>query len=237
MQKWAQDLLMALERARGTQGVYDAIQAASARLGFEWCAFGVRFHRFPSQIPVSLLNNYPSSWRLRYDQADYLSIDPTIARADRSQLPFLWSDTLFSSAVGLWQEAQDMGLRVGWAQSRFDAQGIGSLLTLARSAEPLSDAELRGKALALNWLVSVAHESLTKALAPASFWEPKASLTQREIEVLKWAAAGKTTEDTATILAISVDTAKFHIKNAIAKLGAPNKIAAVVRAMALGLLN
>jgi len=237
MQKWAQDLLTALEGAGGVQDVYEAIRGASVRLGFDWCAFGARFRLTTFRTAVSMVNNYPEAWRLRYDQAGYVNMDPTVARAGRSQKSFVWSDALFSDTPELWSEAQDFGLCVGWAQSYFDAQGTGSLLTLARSAEPLTDLELRGKALELNWLVSTAHECLTRELAPATSSAPAVSLTQREIEVLQWAAAGKTTEDTAAILAISVDTAKFHIKNAITKLDASNKTAAVVRAMALGLLR
>ena len=39
------------------------------------------------------------------------------------------------------------------------------------------------------------------------------------------------------ILHITIDTVKFHTKNAIEKLGASNKTSAAVRATVLGLLN
>ena len=55
--------------------------------------------------------------------------------------------------------------------------------------------------------------------------------------MLKWTADGKTSSDIAQILAISVDTVNFHVRNATAKLGAANKTAAVVRAAMLGWLN
>ena len=65
----------------------------------------------------------------------------------------------------------------------------------------------------------------------------RVSVTDREIEVLKWTGDGKTSRDISEILIISVDTVNFHVKNAILKLKTANKTAAVVRAAMLGLLN
>ena len=61
-------------------------------------------------------------------------------------------------------------------------------------------------------------------------------LTNREIEILKWTADGKTTQETSDILRISIDTVNFHVKNAISKLKSANRTAAVVQAAMLGLL-
>jgi DNA-binding CsgD family transcriptional regulator len=66
---------------------------------------------------------------------------------------------------------------------------------------------------------------------------PESSLTEREIEVMRWTALGKTACDVADILVISTHTVNFHIKNASAKLHASNKTAAAVRAAVLGLLG
>jgi len=62
-------------------------------------------------------------------------------------------------------------------------------------------------------------------------------LTKREIEILRWTAQGKSSEEIANILHLSVNTINYHIKNSIAKLGATNKTAAAVTATLLGLLN
>lgn len=61
-------------------------------------------------------------------------------------------------------------------------------------------------------------------------------LTQREMEVLVWAAIGKTAIETARLLEISSDTVNFHIKNCLKKLNVQNKTAAAAKATALGLL-
>lgn len=52
----------------------------------------------------------------------------------------------------------------------------------------------------------------------------RAGLTRREREVLRLAIAGRTPTDVAGALRISVSTAKFHISNILAKLGAESRI-------------
>ena len=66
---------------------------------------------------------------------------------------------------------------------------------------------------------------------------PRAALTGRETEVLKWTADGKTAGEISDVLGLSENTIAFHMKNAINKLGAANKTAAVIQAAMLGLLN
>lgn len=167
MQRWAHDLFTALGCSMNADAVFEVVEAAAKDLGFEWCAFGLRSPSSLTRPDFQLLNNYPAQWRMRYQEAGYLACDPTIKRGIRSQLPMMWDNELFADVPCLWDEAQAMGLRVGWAQSRFDGTGAGSLLTLARSGEVLGRKELESKALQLNWLVSSTHEAFTCVLTVA----------------------------------------------------------------------
>ena len=60
-------------------------------------------------------------------------------------------------------------------------------------------------------------------------------LTAREVEILKWTAEGKTAGDIAVILSLKERTVHFHMANAIVKMGACNKTAAVVQAALRGM--
>jgi len=60
-------------------------------------------------------------------------------------------------------------------------------------------------------------------------------LSLREIEVLRWAAEGKTAQDISTILNLKKRTINFHMGNAIKKMGATNKTSAVVQAILGGM--
>lgn len=57
------------------------------------------------------------------------------------------------------------------------------------------------------------------------------SLSPRELECLRWAAAGKTDSEIGVILSISARTTRFHIENAKKKLGVATRIQAVAEAL------
>jgi DNA-binding CsgD family transcriptional regulator len=62
------------------------------------------------------------------------------------------------------------------------------------------------------------------------------TLTNRETEILKWWASGKTSDEIATILSCSQSNIKWHIKNIYEKLDANEKVLAITKAIRLGLI-
>jgi DNA-binding CsgD family transcriptional regulator len=62
------------------------------------------------------------------------------------------------------------------------------------------------------------------------------TLSKREVECLRWAAAGKTNEEIATILGLKRTTIRFHIRVAAQKLDAVNRDQALFKAAQLGFL-
>lgn len=237
MNDWSGDLLHSLTDAPDEHALFERVLQVALELGFEQCAYGLRAPLPVSNPKTILISNYSAEWRQRYLEAEYIRIDPTVHHGRRSQVPIVWTDSLFAGAPALWSEARSSGLCVGRAQSSFDARGVGGLLTLSRSQDPLSENELRAKNSQMSWLANVAHFAFSRLLAPRINPLNLAALTKREIEVLKWTADGKTSFDTAEILNVEVDTVNFHLKNAVAKLGASNRTSAVVQAVSLGLLN
>lgn len=62
-------------------------------------------------------------------------------------------------------------------------------------------------------------------------------LTDRERECLTWAARGKSSWDTGEIPNISQKTVEFHLTNVYRKLETQNRLAAIVKALHMGLIN
>lgn len=60
------------------------------------------------------------------------------------------------------------------------------------------------------------------------------NLTRREVQCLRWAAAGKTDGEIGTILGLSVSTVRFHLRNAAGKLGATGRAQSIQLAAGLG---
>jgi len=63
------------------------------------------------------------------------------------------------------------------------------------------------------------------------------AISKRELECLKLTAAGRTSEDIARILGLSVHTANQYLTSAAAKLDAVNRMQAVAKAIRLGLID
>lgn len=66
---------------------------------------------------------------------------------------------------------------------------------------------------------------------------PAPELSERELECLSWAGLGMTDTGIGEIIHRSPATARFHIENAVAKLGARNRTQAVAIAVQLGLVH
>jgi LuxR family transcriptional regulator len=236
VRSWQEDQVHALSTINNEHRLFEMLVLLARDLGFDHCAYGLRMPLPLSGPRVVMFNNYPARWQLRYQQENYLAVDPTVRHGMRSLLPIVWSDEVFASARDFWEDARSFGLQIGWAQSSRDQNGVGGMLTLARSGEPLTKAEVADKVLRMAWLTQVAHLGMSRCLLTRLMPEAGEELTEREVEVLRWTADGKTSGQIADILQISERTVNFHVANAMAKLNAANKTAAVVRATVLGLL-
>jgi len=62
-------------------------------------------------------------------------------------------------------------------------------------------------------------------------------LTSKEMECLQWCKEGKTNWEIGEILAISEKTVEFHLGNAMRKLGAGNRISAVIAGIKRGFIT
>lgn len=62
-------------------------------------------------------------------------------------------------------------------------------------------------------------------------------LTRREVQCLRWAAAGKTDPEIAIILSLSNSTVRFHLRNAATKMGVNGRAQSVQVAAGLGFVG
>lgn len=236
MKTWQEDHIQALQSIQCEQQFFQTLTAMVRDLGFEYCAYGSRMP-FPLSRPKTcIFNNYPATWQARYESKNYLAIDPTVRHGMLSPVPIVWSDDLFVPVRELWEEARSFGLRFGWAQSIRGFDGVSGMLTLARPNEPIAEKELKDKRFKMSWLAQAAHLGMSRCLSPKFKQDLDVKLSNREVEVLRWTAEGKTSSEISTILDIAERTVNFHIANVIAKLNAANKTAAAIRAAMLGLL-
>ncbi|BEU02314.1 LuxR family transcriptional regulator [Agarivorans sp. OAG1] len=234
MEAWLEEQFCLLETQGSSEAFFQELSKITNALGFDFCAYGLRVP-YPLSAPrTEMLNNYPTIWQHTYQEKNYLAVDPTVHHGMTSQLPIVWSDQVFSQTPELMEDARAFGLEYGWAQSSRQANGTVGMLTLARSSEMLTPAELVRYRYQLLWLTQVTHHGLASRITEEKLEMPELSL--RELEMLKWTADGKTADEIATILNITARTVNFHISQAMRKLDVVNKTAATVKAALMGLI-
>lgn len=234
MPYWNQEQMQQLLNEHNEQQLFEIALSLAKQLGMDFLGFTIRRHVATQSPQYILLNNFPSEWNTRYQQGDYIKIDPIATHCQQSLAAILWDENAFAEVPEYWEEAQSFGLRFGWSLAIHDARGNQSMLSVLRANGPITTAEFFDKACHTLWLCNLIHTLIVERIHP-----PKRltyELSAREIEVLKWSAEGKTAADIACILALSESTVNFHIRSVMAKMNTNNKTSAVVRAAMNGLL-
>lgn len=83
----------------------------------------------------------------------------------------------------------------------------------------------------------VASKLMNRFRQPKQVSFPHEELTEREMEVLRLIASGKSNQDVADELFIGVKTVKFHVTNILAKLGVEDRTQAAIYAYKHGLVE
>lgn len=173
----------------------------------------------------------------QYLRRNYMAFDPLAVLACERYEPFVWrladlegeraESRRFVSILAGW------GMRSGVIAPVHDYRQGPALLNLFTSAATAPVGELDPGRLLLSALrVHAMAKDLLGALGGG-----EALLTPREMAVLRLAALGCTEQDAAADLGLSRRGVQFHMARACEKLAAPNKIAAVARAINAGLIR
>ena len=205
MDRWQDDLIGAVSGDSASEReVFECIQRASRALGFQHVSYGFQAPLPLSRPKFTWLNDYPGDWQTHYMDAGYPAVDPRIIRARQSSEPFIWNEALFSEVPELWADLQARGIQHGWSQSTLHEPGGIGMLSLCRST-PITEQDLQTRLQHMQWLALLAHKAFSK-LIRARIASNAPSLTERELEVLRWTADGKSAQDIAEILLLSKNT-------------------------------
>jgi DNA-binding CsgD family transcriptional regulator len=192
------------------------------------------------QEPPVMMIDFPLEWLQLYHAKDYSLIDPAVIETLGSRLPTSWDLEALRNDIGLTQrsfirQAHDFGICRGLSIPLYGALGDFGILTfVSEESSTAFDKTLRHYRHELH-IAAIYLDQLVRKLTPAG--TRPADLTEREIEVLCWTAAGKTSPEIAIILAISKKTVDFHIYNAMRKLDVYTKPQAVAKALLYGLVK
>ncbi len=179
---------------------------------------------------------WPDELRLAYEAAEVYAGSALVARIKQSILPIFTHDNLFLGAAG--SEArqplaplfQHFDLGASLVFSLHDRNQTHYILVFSSRDSAPDRQEIASLQLAAMELLDAGVEALVPRLGP------KEKLSAREIECLRWSAAGKSSDEIAIILDISSHTVVSYLKSAMRKLEAVNRMQAVARACRYRLL-
>lgn len=188
-----------------------------------------------------LHSNYSSAWRSKYDAEKMGYIDPTVSHCATKSIPLIWTPEIFSARKQqeMYEEACGHGLRSGVTLPIHGPNGELGMLCFVSSTNP--DQAFKREAMRtlpqLSCFRDFIFESSLRHMNRKSAANPLVQLTQREVECLKWSAAGKSSWDIGQILNCTEATINYHFSNIRRKFSTTSRREAVVKAIALGLIT
>lgn len=207
--------------------------------GFEYFSYWV--HHPSSLSPARFaITNYREDWREYYAKSDLGVHDYTGFASATSVTPFVWSSLRSNSRLSklqrrVFDESADAGLENGASVPIHGPGAIKASLSVAGTMNRAAfDAHFLRHRHVLQLLATYAHEKIvTLKLGDAI---AIMALTPREVEVLTWAARGKTRWEIGVILDIAEETVKSHLDRARIKLKVSNTTHAIAVAIFNGLI-
>lgn len=218
--------------------VQDAV--LSIRNEFDLAHVTYNFFRYPTVGADNpwVRTTYPPLWVGHYFMRNFMAIDPVVRFGIIQSAPYEWATLKDEDGYNeVFEAAAEHGIgRNGYSIPIIDQYKRRALLSMTSVAD---DETWQAMMLAHShtWmqLARIVHKIAVVEAFGNVVEQPR--LGKREIECLLWAARGKGTEETATILAISHHTVRAYLKTARYKLDCSTISQAVAIAIRLQLIE
>ncbi len=239
------DVFSYIEKLRGAETPeekFEVFANAVAEMGFEQALYGYSVVSEDPEISnnAAIFSNFNADFLTTYEDESLADHDISVRHCTVSDLPAPWFDPrilegLDEDELKVEQVAMDFGFRAGITiPTREGTAGLFggvSVATRDQSEKEFKKA-VQSYAPQLQLMALCLHADVQRKLNPL----PDSLLTPREKEVLIWAALGLSSKQTARKLGIAFRTVEWHLESARVKLSANNKVHAVSKAVAHGII-
>lgn len=231
------DAIADIDAGASSNSVFDRFAAFVGVFGFKTVALGHLANPAMKAGDGSdwfTIGNWPAEWRREWISNRLIFRDPIARLALRTRKSFTWS-AAYEQASRFERSVLDLssefGFRDGIAIPMYTEDGPPGCVTLGADAVDLSPREK-----AAIELVSIhAYTRLEKLFGPFPY-RPVKDLSPRELDVLHYAAAGKTNWEIGAILSISEFSVRGHLGSVQKKLNCVNRAHAIATAMQRSLI-
>jgi LuxR family quorum sensing-dependent transcriptional regulator len=219
-----------LDRLSDANEALRVLEEAVGRFGFERLIvtglLPIEGERFDDLV---LASGWPAEFLQLYCQHDYIRFDPIARLVQQSANPFAWEGTSYfrsedAGVAAVMKHAADFGIARGFTIPIHGPAGYVACVSMSGIDVDLP-AKLRP---GVHLMAQYAFNRIWSLVAPL---RKTPCLTQREREVLTWAAKGKSAWEIGEILDIAKRTVDEHVQQTFRKLGAVNRTQAVAIAL------
>ena len=185
-----------------------------------------------------LATSYPEDWMKHYVANNYIEDDAVVIACKKMKTPFFWKDlfkdkAMSDKSLSILDMGQEAGLYDGMA---IPLMGLGSEVTGVGLARTTAD-KTHGhdfKVMAETSLLSnFFHQKFRQLLIDKHCYQ----VSEREMDILSWAAEGKTDDEIAMLMNITRHTVRFHWSRIFSKLETNGRIPSITKSIALGLIE
>ena len=211
-------------------------------LGFNYFTYCVIWPMSGPRKPL-YISSFREDYSKHYIEQDFKNIDPVWQQVSKQTTPFSWTEILSkqlsedtSKRKIVFNASRDFDMRSGGTIPLYGPGRFKGGVTIACSDEQtVFDMQFTKYIGYLQIIASYLHERMMAMIIEFDnnpSHEP--SLTQREKEILLWAAQGKTNWEIGEILGISENTVRNHFVHICSKSAVTNKTQAVAHAIMNG---
>jgi DNA-binding CsgD family transcriptional regulator len=215
--------------------------------GYDRVIFSLMSNHVSLNLPAGhgIMRNYPDDWMKYYAAHGYEHLDP-VRRFGFSHVgPFIWDQLPLVMDLSRRQNlclnlGREAGLNNGAAICLRGVMGESAGIGCASST---SQGKIVGKELKhrLSLLNAISHQFYVAFCAlherKANFAEKQIELTERELQIVRLLAAGKSDSVIAQVLGTTESGVNFHNRNIFRKFGVSNRITAVMKVVHSGIVG
>lgn len=224
------DVFRSLDAAGTVEEVSHVLLNQMASYGCEWFIIGAPPMPGRHAEPIVLAQKWPDGYFEHYVGNRFMDCDPVLWHGLRMNTPFHWSEAPLirgreEKGRAMLEAAKGFGLVDGIVVPIIADDGTQFLASFSGRRVEVPESHVMPVSILLHY----AYNRLV-ALNGGTKVRP-GELSERERQVVGWAAYGKTNEDIADILGISARTVIMHLQNASTKLNASNRASLVAEAI------
>jgi DNA-binding CsgD family transcriptional regulator len=230
-----EDFIETTLKARTTDAIWRDLLNCTRKDGFENLVFVQMMANGHIEVPWRHL---PPGYDEAYVHNKWHQIDPVLQHTLSASLPFRWHDVarrpgLRRVQLAFLNECRELGVHSGFTVP-IHTPGRRDIISLSVRDQVDTNATRHPLLHAMVTQAWARHCELTQRNDNQMSF---VTLSDRERSCLRWIKGGKTYDDIAHILKMSPKTVEHHLRNARQKLAVTSTIAAVVKAIQLGLLE